>query len=83
MEESYINLHTVNNNYIVFGIAGRYMKYSRQLSQSPWVVDGHRKTESSVEELICEYTKAKLNAEGKDRLTLPEVDWVLSRRTHM
>ncbi|XP_072032498.1 tRNA pseudouridine synthase Pus10-like [Amphiura filiformis] len=44
-------------------IAGRYMKYSRKLSQSPWVVDGQRKTESSVEELICEHTKATLQAE--------------------
>ena len=74
MPESVVSLHATNNNCIVSCIAGRYMKYSRQLSQSPWVVDGHRKTESSVEELICEYTKAKLNAEGKDRLTLQGVN---------
>ena len=35
-------------------IGGRYNKYSRLLSQTPWIVDGVRKTESSVQELVCE-----------------------------
>jgi len=35
-------------------IAGRYNKYSRELSQTPWLIDGERKTESSVQELICD-----------------------------
>ena len=35
-------------------VAGRYNKYVRDLSQTPWVVDGKRKSESSVQELICE-----------------------------
>ena len=34
-------------------IAGRYNKYSRELPQTPWVVDGVKKAETSVEELIC------------------------------
>lgn len=34
-------------------IAGRYNKYSRTLSQTPWLIEGQRKSESSVEELIC------------------------------
>jgi hypothetical protein len=33
-------------------IAGRYNKFSRTLSQTPWVIDGVRKTPSSVEELL-------------------------------
>jgi len=33
-------------------IAGRYAKYSRELSQSPWVVDNMRVSETSVQELI-------------------------------
>lgn len=37
---------------VYFG--GRYIKLSRKLSQTPWVIDGKRKTESSVEELISE-----------------------------
>lgn len=35
-------------------VAGRYQKYSRVLSQTPWIVEGKRVMEGSVEELICE-----------------------------
>lgn len=35
-------------------VAGRYNKYSRSLSQTPWIIDGRRMMESSVEELIAE-----------------------------
>ncbi|XP_063774292.1 tRNA pseudouridine synthase Pus10 isoform X2 [Pseudophryne corroboree] len=35
-------------------VAGRYNKYSRTLPQTPWIIDGERKMESSVEELITE-----------------------------
>ncbi|XP_052769786.1 tRNA pseudouridine synthase Pus10-like isoform X2 [Mya arenaria] len=34
-------------------VAGRYNKYSRELSQTPWLIDGVRRSESSVEELLC------------------------------
>lgn len=34
-------------------VAGRYNKFSRQLSQTPWFVDGVKRFETSVEELIC------------------------------
>ena len=34
-------------------VAGRYNKFSRELPQTPWVVDGVKKAETSVEELIC------------------------------
>ena len=36
-------------------IGGRYCKYSRDLPQTPWVVDGVRKVETSVQELICNH----------------------------
>ena len=35
-------------------IGGRYNKYSRFLPQTPWIIDGVRKAESSVQELACE-----------------------------
>lgn len=38
-------------------VAGRYNKYSRTLSQSPWLVNGQRMTEHSVQELISEEIK--------------------------
>ncbi|XP_041352916.1 LOW QUALITY PROTEIN: tRNA pseudouridine synthase Pus10-like [Gigantopelta aegis] len=54
-------------------IAGRYQKFSRILSQTPWIVDGGRKSESSVQELICESildrfkpTDHKFSASGRE-----------------
>ncbi|XP_054721554.1 tRNA pseudouridine synthase Pus10-like [Uloborus diversus] len=38
-------------------LGGRYNKYSRELSQTPWVVDGERRMESSVSELISDVVK--------------------------
>lgn len=32
--------------------AGRYQKFSRELSQSPWVIDGIKAMETSVQEII-------------------------------
>uniref|UniRef100_A0A182PKA0 tRNA pseudouridine(55) synthase n=1 Tax=Anopheles epiroticus TaxID=199890 RepID=A0A182PKA0_9DIPT len=33
-------------------LAGRYNKFSRELSQTPWMIDGKRKMEGSVQETI-------------------------------
>ncbi|XP_046847599.1 tRNA pseudouridine synthase Pus10-like [Xenia sp. Carnegie-2017] len=47
-------------------LAGRYNKYSRFLSQSPWIVNGQRMTENSVEELIAaEIEKVFLSDDSK------------------
>lgn len=35
-------------------IAGRYNKYSRELSQSPWILGGKRMSEGSVQEIIVD-----------------------------
>lgn len=35
-------------------VAGRYQKFSRVLSQTPWVVEGVTKMDSSVQELSCQ-----------------------------
>uniref|UniRef100_A0A8C5MAB0 tRNA pseudouridine synthase Pus10 n=1 Tax=Leptobrachium leishanense TaxID=445787 RepID=A0A8C5MAB0_9ANUR len=45
-------------------VAGRYNKYSRNLPQTPWVIDGERKMESSVEELITEHLMAVFKADS-------------------
>ncbi|XP_015119406.1 putative tRNA pseudouridine synthase Pus10 [Diachasma alloeum] len=34
-------------------IGGRYNKLSRELSQTPWFINGEKKMESSVQELLC------------------------------
>lgn len=38
-------------------LAGRYNKYSRTLSQSPWIIDGVRKADTSVEEIMSVETE--------------------------
>lgn len=43
---------------------GRYNKYSRDLSQTPWFVEGERKMQSSVQELICETLNQIIHGEG-------------------
>uniref|UniRef100_A0A8C5ZRS7 tRNA pseudouridine(55) synthase n=1 Tax=Marmota marmota marmota TaxID=9994 RepID=A0A8C5ZRS7_MARMA len=45
-------------------VAGRYNKYSRNLSQTPWIIDGERKLESSVEELISDHLLTVFKAES-------------------
>ncbi|PNF36173.1 putative tRNA pseudouridine synthase Pus10 [Cryptotermes secundus] len=45
-------------------IAGRYNKFSRTLSQTPWVIDGERRIKSSVQEIISENLQAASKAEG-------------------
>ena len=47
-------------------VVGRYNKYSRTLSQTPWIIDGARKTESSIEELVCTKIQAVFRADGKN-----------------
>ncbi|XP_007670231.1 tRNA pseudouridine synthase Pus10 isoform X1 [Ornithorhynchus anatinus] len=45
-------------------VAGRYNKYSRNLPQTPWIIDGERKLESSVEELISDHLVTMFKAES-------------------
>nr|XP_015832595.2 putative tRNA pseudouridine synthase Pus10 [Nothobranchius furzeri]XP_015832597.2 putative tRNA pseudouridine synthase Pus10 [Nothobranchius furzeri]XP_015832598.2 putative tRNA pseudouridine synthase Pus10 [Nothobranchius furzeri]XP_015832599.2 putative tRNA pseudouridine synthase Pus10 [Nothobranchius furzeri] len=45
-------------------IAGRYNKFCRSLPQTPWVIDGERKMESSVEELIAAPILSAFRADG-------------------
>ena len=53
-----IPAHTLSFSYDSVFVAGRYNKYSSQLSQTPWFLDnGERLHESSVEELVCEPLK--------------------------
>ena len=49
-------------------IAGRYNKYSRELPQTPWILDGKKIFETSVEDLISSKIKEKLIIDGKYRI---------------
>uniref|UniRef100_A0A672YZT3 tRNA pseudouridine(55) synthase n=1 Tax=Sphaeramia orbicularis TaxID=375764 RepID=A0A672YZT3_9TELE len=45
-------------------VAGRYNKFCRSLPQTPWVIDGERRMESSVEELIATPIVSAFRAQG-------------------
>ena len=50
-------------------LAGRYRKFARGLSQTPWLIDGERKSASSVEEELVriigtEVKSDKVRTEG-------------------
>uniref|UniRef100_UPI0037E8E97D tRNA pseudouridine synthase Pus10 n=1 Tax=Semicossyphus pulcher TaxID=241346 RepID=UPI0037E8E97D len=45
-------------------VAGRYNKFCRSLPQTPWLIDGERRMESSVEELIAASILSSFRADG-------------------
>ncbi|KZS19858.1 putative tRNA pseudouridine synthase Pus10 [Daphnia magna] len=36
-------------------IAGRYQKFSRKLCQTPWLIEGEKHMDTSIQELICKH----------------------------
>ncbi|CAG0918144.1 unnamed protein product [Notodromas monacha] len=50
--ESEAVLGSVETSRCSYWLAGRYIKRSRTLPQTPWVIDGVRKGETSLEEII-------------------------------
>ncbi|XP_063085535.1 tRNA pseudouridine synthase Pus10 isoform X2 [Cavia porcellus] len=48
----------------VLEIEWRYNKFSRNLPQTPWIIDGERKLESSVEELISDHLLTVFKADS-------------------
>ncbi len=45
-------------------LAGRYLKHSRMLSQTAWIVEGERRMVSSIEEIMGNILKKELSATG-------------------
>ncbi|XP_074662559.1 tRNA pseudouridine synthase Pus10-like isoform X2 [Tubulanus polymorphus] len=63
----------ISCSHLSLYMAGRYNKYSRKLSQTPWLIDGEKKMESSVQEKICDiletYVKSddlKFSSSGRE-----------------
>ncbi|XP_029912692.1 tRNA pseudouridine synthase Pus10 isoform X2 [Myripristis murdjan] len=50
--------------HVAVFVAGRYNKFCRSLPQTPWVIDGERRMESSVEELIAAPILSAFRADG-------------------
>ena len=48
--------------------SGRYNKFCRSLPQTPWVIDGERRMESSVEELIAAPILSSFRSDGESTL---------------
>ena len=46
-------------------LAGRYNKYSRNISQTPWLIDGKKKVTNSVEDFIKEPILQAIPAQSK------------------
>ncbi|XP_022166707.1 putative tRNA pseudouridine synthase Pus10 [Myzus persicae] len=61
--ESVIEFKSVDARHESVYIAGRYNKWSRTLSQTPWIVDQERRLESSVEEIISDPIKKRALAD--------------------
>lgn len=49
------NIHKLLNiSYIYHTIfSGRYNKLSRELSQTPWFINGEKKMQTSVQDILC------------------------------
>jgi len=54
----------ISFEYAYVYLAGRYNKFSRTLSQTPWVINGVRKTPYSVEELLGNPVVELMQASG-------------------
>jgi tRNA U54 and U55 pseudouridine synthase Pus10 len=61
---------------------GRYNKFSRTLSQTPWVIDGERRIKSSVQEIISGNLQAASKAEGNLYNCLIFIITVKSKEVH-
>jgi tRNA pseudouridine synthase 10 len=49
-----VRLHEITFTGPTVFVAGRYNKFSRELSQTPWILNGKRMSESSVQEIIVQ-----------------------------
>lgn len=52
--ETFATIDKVNCAHSSLFIGGRYNKLSRNLCQTPWFINGERKMETSVQEILCE-----------------------------
>ncbi|KAJ3085549.1 putative tRNA pseudouridine synthase Pus10 [Quaeritorhiza haematococci] len=57
-------VHQIKLSHDSIFVAGRYNKFQRHISNSPWEVKGVRKTEDSVEDLVVPLVKKLFNAEA-------------------
>ncbi|KAK2586492.1 hypothetical protein KPH14_011390 [Odynerus spinipes] len=61
---SFIHIGNVLCSHTSIFIGGRYNKLSRQLSQTPWFINGEKKMETSVQDILCEPITEAVKAES-------------------
>ncbi|CAK8688845.1 unnamed protein product [Clavelina lepadiformis] len=57
-------VEAIQLNHSSVYVGGRYNKYSRTLPQTPWIIDGKRKLENSVQEFLGGPIKDAFRADG-------------------
>lgn len=62
--ELFINNYGIALNFLhSFTISGCYNKFSRKLSQTPWFINGEKKVDTSVQDLLCNLIAETMKAE--------------------
>ncbi|XP_011638037.1 putative tRNA pseudouridine synthase Pus10 [Pogonomyrmex barbatus] len=51
--ETFVHIDNISCSHNSIFIGGRYSKLSRKLSQTPWFINGEKKVETSVQDLLC------------------------------
>ena len=62
---STFNYGTVDCSHASLHVAGRYRKFSRNLCQTPWIIDGEKRMETSTQELIVAHLEPFFKVQSK------------------
>ncbi|XP_014468153.1 PREDICTED: putative tRNA pseudouridine synthase Pus10 [Dinoponera quadriceps] len=62
--EKFVRADNVLCSHSSIFVGGRYNKLSRELSQTPWFVNGEKKVETSVQDLLCNPVAEAVKAES-------------------
>ena len=70
LSNKFIKLYNGISKSQLIAISGRYNKYSRELPQTPWILDGVKIMPTSVEELMLEHLNNAFKFDGKQCQTI-------------
>ncbi|XP_018366462.1 PREDICTED: putative tRNA pseudouridine synthase Pus10 [Trachymyrmex cornetzi] len=62
--KTFVHVDDVLCSHSSIFIGGRYNKLSRKLSQTPWLINGEKKVETSVQDLLCNPIAEMVKAES-------------------
>ncbi|XP_012234833.1 tRNA pseudouridine synthase Pus10 isoform X2 [Linepithema humile] len=64
ISKTFVHVNDVLCSHSSIFIGGRYNKFSRELSQTPWFINGEKKVETSVQDLLCNSIAETVKAES-------------------